>query len=151
MPGHTQQTAIELPEACKTAAQSSASPEMMQKLEKMKQNVSQATQAGMEDMMGQMNETQKGLHEAMMEMNGPMSTGTMATDQDVAWICAMIPHHQGAIAMAKAGLKGADNAESKKLAEKTIEENQKGLKELISWVEEHAQSENKNEASGAKN
>ena len=95
----------------------------------------------MQGMSGQMSETQKGLHQAMMSMNGPMMQGMMAGDADVAWICAMIPHHQGAIDMARAGLKGADNAESKRLAEKTIEEQEKSIKELTAWLDKHAKKE----------
>ena len=72
-----------------------------------------------------------------------------AKDADVAWICSMIPHHQGAIDMARAGLKGADNAESKKLAEETIESNERELKKLVAWVEKNARKENKDEATGS--
>jgi uncharacterized protein (DUF305 family) len=75
--------------------------------------------------------------------------GMTAKDADVAWICAMIPHHQGAIDMAKAGLKGADNAESKKLAEETIRSNEKEIEKLIAWVEKNAARESKNESGGA--
>ncbi|WP_262031610.1 DUF305 domain-containing protein [Microvirga sp. Mcv34] len=147
--GQSQQTEIQLPEACRTAAQASAQGDTMKKMQDMQASMSQSMQSGMQGMMGQMNETQKGLHEAMMKMNSPMMTGMMAKDPDVAWVCAMIPHHQGAIAMARAGLKGADNAESKELAEKNIKENEKSMKELVAWVEKHAQSENKNETTGS--
>ncbi|MFC4171568.1 DUF305 domain-containing protein [Microvirga sp. GCM10011540] len=145
----SQQTEIQLPEACRTAAQASVQGDTMKKMQDMQASMSQTMQSGMQGMMGQMNETQKGLHEAMMKMNSPMMTGMMAKDADVAWVCAMIPHHQGAIAMARAGLKGADNAESKQLAEKTIMENEKGMKELVAWVEKHAQTENNNETTGS--
>lgn len=138
------QMAIQLPEACRTAAQATSGG-MMQS---MQGQMSQGMQ-GMQGMMDQMNETQKGLHEAMMQMNGPMMMGMMNKDADVAWVCAMIPHHMGAVAMARAGLRGADNAESKKLAEKTIMENEKSAKELIAWVEQHAKRESQNEATGS--
>ncbi|MXQ13226.1 DUF305 domain-containing protein [Microvirga makkahensis] len=147
--GPSQQTEIQLPEACRTAARASVQEDTMKKMQDMQASVSRGMESGMQAMTGQMNDTQKGLHEAMMKMNSPMMTGMMAKDADVAWVCAMIPHHQGAIAMARAGLKGADNAESKQLAEKTIMENEKGVKELIAWVEKHAQSENKNETTGS--
>ena len=143
--GQSQQTEFQLPEACRTAAQASAQGDMMQQMQGMHGNMSQS----MQGMMGQMNDAQKGLHEAMMKMNGPMMMGMMAKDADVAWACAMIPHHQGAIAMARAGLKGADNAEAKQLAEKNIMENEKSMKELVAWVEKHAQSESKNETTGS--
>lgn len=126
------QSAVKLPEACTAAT---AGKEGMMK--DMHGHMSQA----MQGMPGQMTETQKGLQEAMMSMNGPMMQGMMAGDPDVAWICAMIPHHQGAIDMARAGLKGADNAESKRLAEKTIEEQEKSVKELVAWLDKNAKKE----------
>jgi uncharacterized protein (DUF305 family) len=142
------QSAVNLPEACRTAAQTGMSGhgDMMQK---MHSSMSQSMQS-MQGMMGQMTETQKGLHQAMMNMNGPMMTGMMAKDADVAWICAMIPHHQGAIDMARAGLAGADNAESRKMAEETIQGQEKEIAKLVAWVEKNAARESKNEASGAK-
>ena len=126
------QSAVKLPEACKAAT---AGKDAMMK--DMQGHMSQA----MQGMGGQMTETQKGLQQAMMSMNGPMMQGMMAKDADVAWICAMIPHHQGAIDMARAGLKGADNAESKRLAEKTIEEQEKSIKELVAWLDKNAKTE----------
>ncbi|SOR30647.1 conserved protein of unknown function; putative exported protein [Methylorubrum extorquens] len=128
------QSAVRLPEACKAAT---AGKDAMMK--DMQGHMSQA----MQGMGGQMTETQKGLQQAMMSMNGPMMQGMMAGDPDVAWICAMIPHHQGAIDMARAGLKGADNAESKRLAEKTIEEQEKSIKELVAWLDKNAKKEGK--------
>jgi uncharacterized protein (DUF305 family) len=138
-----------LPEACRDVVQAGIKGDVMQTMQQMHGRMSQQMQGEMQGMLGQMNETQKGLHEAMMNMNGPMMMGMLAKDADVAWICAMIPHHQGAIDMARAGLKRADNDESRKLAEKTISENEKSLKELTAWVQKHAQNESKNEMTGS--
>ena len=44
----------------------------------------------------------------MMATHGPMMQGMMAEDPDVAFACAMIPHHQGAIQMAEAELRHGD-------------------------------------------
>lgn len=126
------QSAVRLPEACKAA---SVGKEAMVK--DMQAHMSQA----MQGMGGQMTETQKGLQRAMMSMNGPMMQGMMAGDPDVAWVCTMIPHHQGAIDMARAALKGADNAESKRLAEKTIGEQEKSIQELVAWLDKNAKKE----------
>lgn len=128
------QSAVKLPEVCKTAAQAGGKDAMMQD---MKAHMSQA----MQSMPGQMSETQKGLHQAMTNMNGPMMQGMMAGDADVAWICAMIPHHQGAIDMARAGLKGADNAESKRLAEETIQGQEREITKLNAWLDKNAKKE----------
>ena len=147
--GQAAPSAMNLPEACRSAVQASAPGDMMQKMQDMHRNMSQTMQGNMQGMVDQMNEAQKGLHEAMMKMNGPMMMGMMAKDADVAWVCSMIPHHQGAIDMARAGLKGADNAESKKLAEETIQSNEREIRKLVAWVEKNAQKESKDEATGS--
>ncbi|HEV7253163.1 MAG TPA: DUF305 domain-containing protein [Mesorhizobium sp.] len=138
-----------LPEACRTVIQSGMGGDMMQKMEGMQQSMSQSMQSGMQPMMGQMGETQKGLHQAMMDMNGPMMMGMMAKDADVAWVCSMIPHHQGAVDMARAGLKEAENEQSRQLAQETIETNQREIDKLTAWVEQNAQSESQDETTGS--
>ncbi|KOX47888.1 hypothetical protein ADL19_21590 [Streptomyces purpurogeneiscleroticus] len=127
--GSMQAPSFELPAACKAA---SAGKEASMK--DMQGHMSMAMQA----MSGQATDTQKGLQHAMMQMNGPMMQGTMAGDPDVAWICAMIPHHMGAIAMAQVGLRNGDNPEAKKIAEKSIEEQEKSIKELTAWLDKNA-------------
>jgi uncharacterized protein (DUF305 family) len=121
-------SAIKLPAACGEASQmqgqGSSNPKDMSKL----------------------TETQKGLHKAMKDMEAPMMAGAMAKDADVAWICAMIPHHQGAIDMAHAGLREADNAESKRLAKETVGSQKKEIAKLIAWVEKNASREIRAEA-----
>jgi uncharacterized protein (DUF305 family) len=142
------QSAIELPEVCRTAAQANGGDRAMQGMQGMQGSMSQGKES-MQATMGEMTETQQGLRDAMMQMNGPMMQGMMNKDADVAWVCAMIPHHLGAVAMARAGLKGADNEESKRLAQKTIDDNEESAKELIDWVNEHAASESENETTGS--
>jgi hypothetical protein len=44
--------------------------------------------------------------------------GMKAGDMDVAFVCAMIPHHQGAIDMAKAELAHGDDEWAKEMAQK---------------------------------
>ncbi|WP_342640959.1 DUF305 domain-containing protein [Rhodoligotrophos ferricapiens] len=139
-------TAVELPAACKSASRASNQPDMMQKMQDMHTRMSQIMESDMhQDMMSQLNDTQKGLHEAMMRMNKPMMSGMMAKDADVAWICAMIPHHQGAIDMARAGLLGADNEESRRMAEETIATQEREIAKLVAWVEQHGDREIQNE------
>ena len=143
-PAFGAESSIRLPEACRAAAKSHADMPMQDMHQGMMKNMKQGMgHKGMQ--MGKMSETQQGLHEAMMAMTGPMMQGMTAEDADVAWICAMIPHHQGAIDMARAGLKGADNAESRKMAEETIAAQEKEIAKLTDWVEKYAVEENKDE------
>ena len=139
------QSTSNFPPACQAAAQASGHKEMVDKVNSQHE---QTMKQGMQG-MGQMTTTQKGLHEAMMKMHGPMMLGMLAKDADVSWVCAMIPHHQGAIDMARAGLLGADNAESKRLAEETIRSNEREIAKLTEWVAKNAERENRNETSGS--
>ena len=130
--GSMQGPSFELPAACKAA---SAGKEGS--MTDMQGHMSMA----MQGMPGQATEAQKGLQHAMMQMNAPMMQGMMASDADVAWICAMIPHHQGAIAMAQVGLKNGDDPEAKKIAEKTVREQEKSIAEFTSWLDKNAKKE----------
>ena len=49
------------------------------------------------------------LMDGMGQMNADMMAGATATDIDVAFVCSMIPHHRGAIDMAKAELANGDD------------------------------------------
>ncbi len=99
------------------------------------------------DAANRLNGTQRALMQAMARMHATMMQGMTAKDADVAWICAMIPHHQGAIEMARAGLLGADNAESRRMAEDTIRTQQQEIARLTRWVEQNAERESRNESS----
>jgi uncharacterized protein (DUF305 family) len=140
-PAFGAESSIHLPEACRAAARAHTDMPMQDMHQGMMKNMEQGMGNKGMGGMSQMSETQQGLHEAMMAMTGPMMQGMRAEDADVAWICAMIPHHQGAIDMARAGLKGADNAESRKMAEETIAAQEKEIAKLTDWVEKYAAKE----------
>jgi uncharacterized protein (DUF305 family) len=104
---------IELPEACAKSSGEMSSQMQMGGQQMMEQ---------MQGMGGQMNEASKGYMKAMMAMHTPMMQGAMAQDPDVAFNCAMIAHHLGAIEMAKVELTQSKDEESKKLAQMTIDQ-----------------------------
>ncbi|MBA8910262.1 DUF305 domain-containing protein [Aminobacter ciceronei] len=69
----------------------------------------------MPDMSG-MDAQHQELMAAMMGMMRPQAMqAMMAKDPDVAFVCGMIVHHQGAIEMANAELKNGDNNGRKRL------------------------------------
>jgi uncharacterized protein (DUF305 family) len=92
----------------------------------------------MSGMQQGMDDAHKAYMQAMMGMHQPMMTGIMAKDADVAFVCGMIPHHQGAVDMAKVQLKYGNDPQARKMAEKTIREQEQEIKAMTSWLEKHA-------------
>jgi uncharacterized protein (DUF305 family) len=72
----------------------------------------------------------------MDQMHKDMMAGTMASDVDVAFVCGMIPHHQGAIAMAKAELKYGDDDWAKAMAQKVIDAQEQEISDMRAWLEQ---------------
>lgn len=100
--------------------------------------------AGMQGMpMQGMTDAQKAYMDAMMKMHQPMMTGVHAKDPDVAFVCGMIPHHQGAIDMARVVLKYGDNAEAKRMAEKVVKDQGQEIEEMTAWLKKNAKKEGK--------
>ena len=62
----------------------------------------------------------------------------MAADPDVAFVCGMIPHHQGAIDMAKVVLQYGKDPWVKQLAENVIDAQTKEIADMTKWLDEHA-------------
>ena len=107
---------VDLPDICK--------PEMHHDMGSMKM-----------DMTG-MDEAHKDLAMGMDETNAQMMQGIMASDIDVAFVCAMIPHHQAAINMAKAELEHGDSDWAKQMAQNVIDAQQKEIEEMLNWLNE---------------
>lgn len=94
--------------------------------------------AKMHSMMESMSGHQKAFMEGMMAMHDPMMQGVMAADPDIAFLCGMIPHHQGAINMAKVELEQGDSAEAKEMAQKIIDAQVEEIAEMTKMIEAEA-------------
>ena len=81
---------------------------------------------------------QKAFMEGMDKMHPAMAAGVMAEDPDVAFVCGMIPHHQGAIDMAKVELQYGKDPWTRELAQKIIDAQTQEIAELTKWLGEHA-------------
>lgn len=120
---------------------------MMEKMAPMMEKMIQAQQGGM--MQGEMmqdvpmdtagmSDAVKAYMEAMKRMDGPMMQGIQAGDPDVAFVQAMIPHHQGAIDMARAVLQFGKDEQVKAWASKIIAAQQAEIDAMREWLKQRA-------------
>lgn len=56
---------------------------------------------------------------------------------DVDFRTHMIPHHQGAVEMAKVALKHAEAPETKRMAQKIIDDQEKEIAEMQDWLKKN--------------
>lgn len=70
----------------------------------------------------------------MDRMMGDMDAGATATDIDVAFTCSMIPHHRGAIDMAKAELAQGDDPWVRSLAEQVVAAQEQEIADMLAWL-----------------
>lgn len=75
---------------------------------------------------------------AMDHMHGPMMEGIMDADPDVAFVRGMIPHHQGAVEMAKIQLKYGKDPELRKLAQDVIDAQEKEMRFMEEWLKKRS-------------
>ena len=74
------------------------------------------------------------LMKGMEAMNANMMQGMTAKNIDVAFVCGMIPHHQGAIDMAKAELAHGKDPFARKLATGIIAAQEKEIADMLGWL-----------------
>jgi len=139
--------------------QAAMSPEMMQSMMQMMQNcmgMMQMMQGGMMPMQGGdmpmqgamrgnmgmgggMTDATAAYMAAMSKMHMPMMQGIQASDPDVAFVKGMIPHHQGAIEMARVALQYADDEQVKAWANDIIAAQEKEIAEMQEWLTAHGE------------
>ena len=86
-------------------------------------------------MMGSGDAAHTDLMDGMGQMNADMMAGGTATDIDVAFVCSMIPHHRGAIDMARAVLAHGDDPWVKELATGIIAAQEKEIADMLAWLD----------------
>jgi uncharacterized protein (DUF305 family) len=96
---------------------------------------SAAMQKMMQDMMPSPNDpaSTKDFKAADMQMMHSMHV-PYTGNPDVDFRTHMIPHHQGAIEMAKVALKHAKDPETKRMAQKIIDDQEKEIVEMQDWL-----------------
>jgi len=79
-------------------------------------------------------EAHQALAAGMDAMHSEMAAGMTATDIDVAFVCGMIPHHQGAIDMARAELQYGKDEWVRGMAQKVIDAQEQEIADMLKWL-----------------
>jgi uncharacterized protein (DUF305 family) len=97
-----------------------------------------AMQKMMQDMMPSPNDpaSTKDFKAADMKMMHNMSV-PYTGNPDVDFRTHMIPHHLGAVEMAKVALKHARDPETKRMAQKIIDDQEKEIAEMRDWLKKY--------------
>jgi uncharacterized protein (DUF305 family) len=82
-------------------------------------------------------EAAREMHEVMMRMNDEMGRMQMTGDPDHDFAMMMVPHHQTAIDMAKAELRGGSDPTIKAMARKIITAQEREIRQFKSWLAKH--------------
>lgn len=75
------------------------------------------------------------LIETMEPMHADMMRGLAAATFDAAFVCSMIPHHQGAVDMARAALEHGEDPFVRMLAHQVILDQEQEIGEMVRWLE----------------
>jgi uncharacterized protein (DUF305 family) len=75
------------------------------------------------------------MQSAMQHMQQGMSS--MTGDPDVDFARMMIPHHQGAVEMARAELEHGKDPQLRQMAQKIIEDQEREIATLKEWLAKH--------------
>ena len=97
--------------------------------------------AGMAPADGNVPDFTRAYVDAMDAMHGPMMDGVMADDPDTAFVRGMIPHHQGAIDMARIVQQHGDDPQTKAWAEQIIAAQEREIAEMEAWLKEKGSPE----------
>jgi uncharacterized protein (DUF305 family) len=79
---------------------------------------------------------------SMLKMDRGMHAGPMEGNVDHDFAAMMIPHHQGAIDMAKAELSYGKNPVMRRLAQEILVEQQSEIDAMLLWLNKNAAAQN---------
>jgi uncharacterized protein (DUF305 family) len=92
---------------------------------------------GMASMNGQNDMPKNAFENVMMTMHKSMSDVKPTGDVDIDFIQGMIPHHQGAIDMAKIELAKGKDPQAIAMAKEIIKAQEKEIATMQKWLTEH--------------
>lgn len=94
--------------------------------------------ASMQDHLDLMAEKATEAHAALIQtmepMHSDMMRGMTAEDFTTAFVCSMIPHHQGAVEMAQVALRYGDDPWIRMFAQEIVVAQQAEIREMQAWL-----------------
>lgn len=81
---------------------------------------------------------QQAYHHSMQSMHEEMMAGIQDSNPDMAFAKGMLPHHQGAVAMAEVQLKYGKDESMRQLAQQIIDAQQAEIELMQNWINKHA-------------
>lgn len=93
-----------------------------------------STQAHIDMMAAMVDQPHGALLQTMEPMHSDMMRGMTAPDFDVAFVCSMLPHHQGAVEMAQVALDHGSDPWVKMVAQEIIAAQQTEIAEMRQWL-----------------
>jgi uncharacterized protein (DUF305 family) len=128
--------AAPVPMAGGMAEQCAAMMPMMTQMMQMMATMQGGATAGTPMAAAGMSDAGKAYMDAMRKMDPPMMAAVQGSDPDVAFVTAMIPHHQGAIDMAKAVLQYGKDERVKEWANEIIKAQEAEIAKLQEWLKD---------------
>ncbi|WP_323010604.1 DUF305 domain-containing protein [Paracoccus sp. (in: a-proteobacteria)] len=126
-----------MPEQCQAMTQA-MTPECMGAMHQMMQGMMTSPNAQAPRANESLPDFTRAYVELMNGMHGPMMDGVMADDPDVAFVRGMIPHHQGAIDMARIVQQYGDDPQTRAWADQIIAAQEAEIAEMQAWLEANA-------------
>ena len=126
-----------MPEQCQAMTQA-MTPECMGAMHQMMQGMMTSPNAQAPRANESLPDFTRAYVESMNGMHGPMMDGVMADDPDVAFVRGMIPHHQGAIDMARIVQQYGDDPQTRAWADQIIAAQEAEIAEMQAWLEANA-------------
>lgn len=84
----------------------------------------------------------KGMHKAYLDsmkpMHDDMMQGVLSEDADMAFAKGMLPHHQGAVAMAEVQIKYGKDKQMRKLAQDIIDAQKSEIDLMQDWINQNS-------------
>lgn len=119
--------------ACSTKANSPNTEEVKAQVQAQDQTQAQAKQSKEQSptLSKQANTSQHGMNHGMN--HSEMSLGVADDSYDLRFVDAMIPHHEGAVVMAKAVLEKSQRPELRKLAQEIINAQNQEIMQMQQW------------------